>query len=278
MQQVGGWLKHAREARGLTVQAIASQTKISPHHLEALERGDALKLPRFYQRAEVRAVARAVGVDEQLALARLEAELAPVETPRPARPQPEGTRSSSLLALVAMSVLVAWLAGWGSFERPAAPAITVEAPKPVAAPPAAPPAAMPAAPIPIEVPATPVVETVEAADDAPIAQIASAGPTELDIWTEPGGASVTVNGIGWGVAPITIRHLEPGEQRIRVTMEGYAAAERWVVIDENTPSVREHRPRTQVAVRPAQPAYVAAGLKTGPCVRSRRSLDRPQRT
>ena len=91
-QQFGEWLRHAREARGLTVEAVASQTKIPPRHLVALERGDALPLPAFYQRAEVRAVARALGLDEELASARLQAELAPVD-PAPAEPAPVDRKS-----------------------------------------------------------------------------------------------------------------------------------------------------------------------------------------
>jgi len=44
--------------------------------------------------------------------------------------------------------------------------------------------------------------------------------------TDPPGASVTVNGISWGVSPVVIRHLPPGAKRIRATKEGFAAAER----------------------------------------------------
>jgi hypothetical protein len=36
---------------------------------------------------------------------------------------------------------------------------------------------------------------------------------------------VTVNGISWGVSPVTIRHLPPGAKRIRATKEGFAASE-----------------------------------------------------
>ena len=222
-QQFGGWLRHEREARGLTVEAIASQTKIPPRHIEALERGDGLKLPAFYQRAEVRTVARAVGVDPQLALARLEAELAPVnQSPAaqapPAPAKPVQVSSSFVIALVAMVVVVLGLAGWSSFERIVAGKGAAETPASVTAP--------PAAPLPSEVAAAPTLETV--ADPAP----APSGPTELAIRTQPEGARVTVNGIGWGTSPVTIRHLEPGEKRIRVTMDGYAASERSVTIDE----------------------------------------------
>jgi hypothetical protein len=132
-------------------------------------------------------------------------------------------------------VLATALAGWGSFERAAVKADKVVTPVPITASPAPPPAAPPAAaPLPPPEPVSaPPVETVavEPTADVPVVPIASGGPTELDIWTEPDGARVTVNGIGWGEAPIFIRHLEPGEQRIRVTMDGYAATERSVVLD-----------------------------------------------
>jgi hypothetical protein len=87
----------------------------------------------------------------------------------------------------------------------------------------------------------PVVETVVASVDlpttpiaplAPVTPVVPTGPTQLVIRTEPDGARVTVNGIGWGESPITIRNLEPGEQHIRVTMDGFNASERSVVIDE----------------------------------------------
>ncbi|HEV8397760.1 MAG TPA: helix-turn-helix domain-containing protein [Vicinamibacterales bacterium] len=217
-QPFGGWLRHEREARGLTVEAIASQTKIPPRHIEALERGDALALPAFYQRAEIRTVARAVGVDPQLALARLEAERAPADPPPPAPATPTPVRSYQVLAIAGMVVLVIGLAGWSSFERTAASKGALATPASVAAP--------PAAPLLREVPGVPTIEAVAASAPAPL------GPTELVIRTQPEGARVTVNGIGWGASPVTIRHLEPGEKRIRVTLDGYAATERSVTIDE----------------------------------------------
>ena len=50
-------------------------------------------------------------------------------------------------------------------------------------------------------------------------------PTELVITTEPADARVVVDGVGWGLTPIAIQHLSPGKKRIRVTKEGYSAAE-----------------------------------------------------
>jgi hypothetical protein len=59
--------------------------------------------------------------------------------------------------------------------------------------------------------------------------------TELVVTTEPAGARVTVNGIAWGVSPVTIRHMPPGDKRIRVTKEGYASQERVLRLDEGRP-------------------------------------------
>ena len=56
--------------------------------------------------------------------------------------------------------------------------------------------------------------------------------TELIITTEPSGARVTVNGIGWGSSPVAIKHLPPGDKRIRVSKDGYGAAERVLALDE----------------------------------------------
>ena len=61
--------------------------------------------------------------------------------------------------------------------------------------------------------------------------------TELVVTTEPAGARVTVNGIGWGVAPVRIRHLPAGDKRIRVSKEGYATEERTVHIAEGQQKV-----------------------------------------
>ena len=68
-------------------------------------------------------------------------------------------------------------------------------------------------------------------EPAQAAAIARAG--RLRIVTEPPGARVTVNGIGRGVTPLTIRHLPTGAKRVRVTKDGYAGAERVVSLADN---------------------------------------------
>jgi hypothetical protein len=67
--------------------------------------------------------------------------------------------------------------------------------------------------------------------------------TELVIATEPAGARVTVNGIGWGTAPITIRNLPPGVKRIRVSKDGYVSEDRLVNLRENQSSALNLRLR-----------------------------------
>jgi hypothetical protein len=57
--------------------------------------------------------------------------------------------------------------------------------------------------------------------------------SQLVVTSNPAGARVTVDGIGWGTTPVTIRHLSPGLKVIRVTMDGYVSQEREVRIGED---------------------------------------------
>ena len=60
----GEFLRDARERRGLTIQQIASETRIPWRHLDALEHGNLDAVPGgVYRRAEIRAYADAVGLD-----------------------------------------------------------------------------------------------------------------------------------------------------------------------------------------------------------------------
>ena len=70
--------------------------------------------------------------------------------------------------------------------------------------------------------------------------------TELVVTTEPEGARITVNGIGWGSTPARIQYLEPGQKRIRVSKEGYAAVERVLQVEEG------QRQTLSVQLEPAQ--------------------------
>lgn len=66
----GTFLRQAREHRGVSLQDLAESTKISARVLECLERNDPSKLPGgIFSRAFVRAYAREVGLDPDVAVA-----------------------------------------------------------------------------------------------------------------------------------------------------------------------------------------------------------------
>ena len=63
-------LRGAREERGLSLEALADQTKIRRHYLEALEQGQFQRCPSpFYARGFVWIVARQLSLDVQDVLA-----------------------------------------------------------------------------------------------------------------------------------------------------------------------------------------------------------------
>jgi hypothetical protein len=64
--------------------------------------------------------------------------------------------------------------------------------------------------------------------------------SEFVVTSEPEGASVTINGVGYGLTPITVRFLPPGARRIRATKSGYQSQERVVAAEAagSTASVR----------------------------------------
>ena len=235
---LGELLRRAREHRGLTLERIANETKIPQRHLEAIEHDNLTVIPAgFYQRAEIRAYARAVGLDQGLALARLESASKPVE-PREERREiePTGTPiSQRTKALMVLGFVIVAAAVLGRLMSEPAPTLTdgsgIRAVDPT--PPQAPagPEASPAivtSPRQQPDPAAGLAATTEKA-----AQPASQESiTELVVTTQPAGARVTVNGVGWGVSPVTIRYLPPGDKRIRVSKEGYATEERVLRVTE----------------------------------------------
>ena len=65
---------------------------------------------------------------------------------------------------------------------------------------------------------------------------ADAGPaaTPLTITTTPGGATVTVDGVGVGNSPVTVQ-VRPGPHRLRASMSGYyPAPETKIVVERGT--------------------------------------------
>ena len=228
---LGEMLRSARELRGLTLERVARETKIPQRHLEAFERDNLTAVPSgFYQRAELRTYAQAVGLDQRLALAELESALAPVDArePRETRENRGGQASMSLpyiAAAVAGIAVIAALFGRASVE-----------PAPQLEPQVETPAATDSAPTPgtltPEIAASSVAPQVAADPTQAAVPVPARSVTALVVTTQPEGARVTVNGIGWGASPATIQYLEPGQKRIRVSKEGYVAVERVLQVDE----------------------------------------------
>ena len=307
----GEFLRQARERRRLTLAQIADNTKISPRHLTALERGNVGALPQgMYRRAMLRAYAESVGLDKETALEQFEKTF---EHPRPepaaepaSLPPPVAFSSHrpavSLIAVaIVATAVVALITDDSPMQREegvatvqaesvdndrapsrksevqtadlrpvALPATTIQ-PRPdamtaSAGPVERPVASLPSAPraivTPVAVPPPPVVdqrrvqalqsvdannavsptsgnERGEEPRTVPVRAAATAGQLVVD--SQPRGARVSVNGIGWGVTPVSIPYVPFGDKRIRLTLDGYPAQERSV-------SVTPERPRATVRI------------------------------
>jgi cytoskeletal protein RodZ len=69
--------------------------------------------------------------------------------------------------------------------------------------------------------------------------------SRLVITSNPAGARVTVDGIGWGFTPVTVRYLPPGTKAVRVTKDGYIGRERRVNVSGDGETVA-----VQLTLRP----------------------------
>jgi len=231
---LGERLRRARNDRGLTLEQIANETRIPQRNLEALEHDNFAVVPAgFYRRAQVRAYARAVNLDQSLASTELDRVEAVPETPG------KQTIFSRQRVWIVIGVVVAAAVSWRAMvgREPALDAgghvgSVIDSPQHEALPVR-------------ETPPTITVETHRAAPASTGDFAATTGQaevrvsadsiTELVVTTQPPGARVTVNGIGWGLAPVTIRYLPAGDKRIRVSKEGYVTEERTVSLAEGRP-------------------------------------------
>jgi cytoskeletal protein RodZ len=120
----GEVLRDARERRGLTVRDVSNETKIPRRHLEAFEHGDLTVVPnRMYRRAEVRAYAQAVGLDQNVALAELENALlfsgtADPETDALHTPDSIDRRHRIAATLATVAVAGILLIAWQQWTKP----------------------------------------------------------------------------------------------------------------------------------------------------------------
>jgi hypothetical protein len=245
-ETLGQALRRARQERGLTIPQVAATTRIQARHLEALERNDIHAVPGgFYLRADVRAYADAVGLNRNVALALLQAAIDPpvvAEAPPAVTVAPASHHGRRWAAVIGgICLVLATIVMWPP-NREARPTVqTNDVP--------------PASPLNTAQAGTPSGTTGSASvldspidvsvDDHPPSP--TAADTELDIVSEPADARVTIDGVGWGVTPVTIRYLPPGTKRLRVTKDGYAAEDRLIRVlpDKPQTSVRIELHETQ---------------------------------
>jgi len=262
---VAKMLRDARARRGLTLEQVANETKIGLERLSALECDGLPPDGSFYSRARLRAYAQALGLDYRIVLEQLNHELlaaAPVDVPEPPTPQPRRFGVAHVAMTAAGCVVFAMIAtAWLSHEPRQIARSAASAPSAPRA--GARPRALPAvnratsAAVPPEQVAEPAetISTVDVVDRTAVpvetsGVLAPVTPTSLVIVTQPQGARVTVDGIGWGTTPVTISNLPEGLKRIRVTNDGYAAAERAIEIQPNRAN------QVAVQLKPLAPAAI----------------------
>src|SRR5687768_7143803 len=127
---VGAQLKAAREARGMSLEQVAAETRIPQRHLQTIESGDFAALPaRTYAISFSRNYARMVGLDQDEIAAEVRAELDaldPAPRTRPAGFEPGDparvpSRALGWVSAIAVVLLLAGLfAFYQTFLSPAA--------------------------------------------------------------------------------------------------------------------------------------------------------------
>lgn len=235
---VGGQLRAAREAQGLSVGDIAERTRIPSRHIAAIESDDHQGLPAAtYSSGFVKTYARLLGLDGQILAQQFRAELSH-STPRatyqevyqPADPARTPSRGIVWVSLLAAAVLVLGFLYWRGMrsEDPVAIASAppAAAPAPASAPVQAQPAAAPAAPA---APAATNGPAVLTADSPVWLRITDAGGAKLfegmldtgksftvpDSATDPRLLTGRPNALKVTVGSTVIPQLGPPEQRVR---------------------------------------------------------------
>jgi len=248
----GAFLRREREARRLTLQEIANVTKIGTRHFSALERGDIREWPGgFYRRAMIRAYAGAIGLDTD-ELVRTFIEIFPEEHDHGGPSVPSapriGTHGGAVVrpaalctGLVGAVVVAVLLMTW---SRPQLPPVadrtvgtggsTLDRGR-----------NKESEVVRVTSPVPPAALSVNAHESRPAAAMPETTPEKLGAITsiegglrvvsDPAGAQVTVNGIGWGRTPVAIKYLPMGKKRVRLTMDGYRSAEREIEITVDRP-------------------------------------------
>lgn len=191
--EFGARLKGAREGRGLSLRDIAGTTKISVSALEALEHGDASRLPGgIFSRAFVRSYATEVGIDPEATvrefLELFPSETNPVSTASPALEAIEDSRDRRWApvalgggVLVAAAVTAFVLMGWVSTEWLRVGATAEELAATLPTPPSSPAVSPSAAPAPLPPGADTAASDVSASEAGRVPTAAPESPQLQDV-------------------------------------------------------------------------------------------------
>jgi transcriptional regulator with XRE-family HTH domain len=268
----GSYIRNAREARLLTLEAVAAKTRVNAQLWRDLEANDLNRWPKHevYRRGFLRAYANAVGLPAEEVLAQFARQFAgaPVVTaaepaPRPAPAVKRAPRSAALPRLkqfgtrvvLPLGLLIAMVELAVHYRRasaalPIQPMVTARAVR--AQPPSPEPPPADDAPI-VEPAPKPVLKTVPkpvemaaAIDPAPTRAAVLEGT--LLVLSDPPEAITTVNGVGRGKTPVKVEFLPLGSYTIRVVQPGYQVFQQRVTLDADNP-----RKTVSVKLRPIAP-------------------------
>lgn len=111
----GTWLARERELRGLSRDEVIRATRIAPAVVEALEAGEAARMPpRAYALGYLRAYAAALGLDADEVVLRYEEAAGSADAEVRGAQRRRSQRRMSLLALAAaVALAIAGLVAWG---------------------------------------------------------------------------------------------------------------------------------------------------------------------
>ncbi len=250
----GAYVRQARQARLLTFEAIAAETKIKRELWSDLEANDLKRWPKeqIYRRGFLRAYAEVIGLAPEDVLARFAQQF--TEQPEPNRTQPaagetrvfEGKlqklalpqiRQFSTLAVLPLGLLIGvgalplqdrkaaeTMSGRSSatsvasvvahVEQSARQLSGVDVPK-------------------IAAPVSGVAAETRAVNLQPIPATAIEGT--LLVMSNPPDAFITVNDIGRGKTPLKLQYLALGSYTIRVIQAGYQVSQQRVTLDSENP-------------------------------------------
>ena len=201
---IGAQLRASREARGLTIEAVAHTTRVQPRILAAIERDDvAVVPPRPFGRGFVRAYAAEMGMDGERTARDYFAQFAPAVPPAAAHHKPAAGPIARPTRGWILAVAIAGMIAGILLALLIAPPARTQGPSPAPEPPPAP------APS-----ATPVLEpTPPAAPPATAVAVAGApaAPTP-----DPGAAPIAL--VLTAIRPVWVEATADGRRALFQTL------------------------------------------------------------